>query len=94
MKILEHTSTRLTLQDSTIYVWLARLVGSLFLFIGCGALFLFIESMKGVRLDNLANIIEKSLPGIGFMIFFLVSALHSFSFFLRGRFGLIKKMKN
>ncbi|MBD2044124.1 hypothetical protein H6F78_00500 [Coleofasciculus sp. FACHB-64] len=84
MKILEHTSTRLTLQDSTIYVWFARLVGSLFLFIGCGALFLFIESMKGVRLDNLANIIEKSLPGIGFMIFFLSFGI-TFVFFFPKR---------
>lgn len=69
MKILEHTSTHLTLQDSAIGIWFGRLIGSIFLFMGCVGLFLLIESFDGVSLDNLDNLIKELLGGIGFMIF-------------------------
>lgn len=69
MKILEHTSTRMTLQDSAIDVWFVRLGGSIFLIMGCVGLFLFIESFEEIIWDNLDNIIKELLGGVGFMIF-------------------------
>jgi hypothetical protein len=84
MKILEHTSTHLTLQDSAISIWFGRLIGSVFLFMGCVGLFLLIESFEEVLLDNLDNIIEELLGGIGFMIFNLTFGI-TFVFFLPNR---------
>lgn len=81
MKILEHTSTHLTLQDSAIDVWLGRLIGSIFLFMGCVGLFLVIESFKEVTLNNLDNLIKELSGGIGFMIFNLAGGI-TFVFFL------------
>lgn len=78
MKILEHTSTHLTLQDSAIGVLLGRLIGSIFLFMGCVGLFLFIESFEEVilnNLNNLDNLIKALSGGIGFMIFNLAGGI-------------------
>lgn len=84
MKILEHTSTRLTLQDSAIAVWFGRLAGSIFLIMGCVGLFFFIESFEEVILNNLNNIIKELLGGMGFMIFNLTFG-SMFVFFLPKR---------
>ncbi|HEY9649783.1 MAG TPA: hypothetical protein V6C95_03905 [Coleofasciculaceae cyanobacterium] len=77
MKILEHTSTHLTLQDSAITIWLWRFIGSIFLFMGCVGLFVFIKSFEDVVLNN---DIENLLMGTIFMIVSLTGGITSVFF--------------
>ncbi|HBB31567.1 MAG TPA: hypothetical protein DDZ80_04325 [Cyanobacteria bacterium UBA8803] len=69
MKILEHTSTNLTLIDSTVGIWLGRLIGSIFLSLGCLGLFLLITSNSFPSLYSLIFLTVCLTVGIIFVFF-------------------------
>lgn len=69
MKILEHTSTQLVLKDSAIGIWSTRVLGSIFLTIGCLALILFVQDIVAEVMSG--NFLEV-FPGIIFITIFIV----------------------
>lgn len=69
MKILEHTSTQLTLKDSILMIWIARLIGSVFLIFGCLGFFILFEE---IILSILNGEILSNLQSLFFITFCIV----------------------
>lgn len=80
MKILEHTSTHLILQDSVAKIWLIRLSGMPFLFFGCIGIFFILRDifwifqaiMLGNEIPYLTILMPalQSLRGVIFIVLF------------------------